>query len=127
MPLRSCLPEPTVALGGDLRDAAQPASAPQSTRAPIIRMQNLPRPAFIKPQPESEGNRSSDSNRGRFDDAQDGMQAPDADPSVFQMSRAAGEMLCFAALDIDKRVTALRDAMDRPTATIVRIEDNECA
>jgi hypothetical protein len=90
-------------------------------------MQNLPRPAFIKPQPESEGNRSSDSNRGRFDDAQDGMQAPDADPSVFQMSRAAGEMLCFAALDIDKRVTALRDAMDRPTATIVRIEDNECA
>ena len=54
-------------------------------------------------------------------DAQNGMQAPDTDPSVFQMSRAAGEMLCFAALDIDKRLTALRDGLDRPMATIVRI------
>jgi hypothetical protein len=60
-------------------------------------------------------------------DAQDSMQAPDTNPSVFQMSRAAGEMVCFAALDIDKRVTALRDAMNRPTATVVPIGGKGCA
>jgi hypothetical protein len=54
-------------------------------------------------------------------DAQDSMQAPDADPSVFQMSARIGEMIAFAALDVHERVKALRDALDRPTATIVRI------
>jgi hypothetical protein len=37
------------------------------------------------------------------------------------MSRAAGEMVCFAALDIDKGVTALLDTMNRPTAPVVPI------
>jgi hypothetical protein len=30
-------------------------------------------------------------------------------------------MIAFAALDVHERVKALRDALDRPTATIVRI------
>jgi hypothetical protein len=53
--------------------------------------------------------------------------APDTNPSVFQMPRAAGEMVSFAAFDIQKRVKALRDALDRPPATIIRIGGNECA
>lgn len=59
-------------------------------------------------------------------DAQDSMQAPDAE-SGFQVSRADGEMIAFASFDIHKRVEALRVALDRPTATIVRIGGNECA
>jgi hypothetical protein len=60
-------------------------------------------------------------------DAQGSMQAPDADRSVFQVSRKDGEMISFAAFDIHKRVTALREGLDRPGATIVRIGGNECA
>jgi hypothetical protein len=41
------------------------------------------------------------------------------------MPRAAGEMLSFAAFDINKRVIALRNAMDRPASNIVRIGGNE--
>jgi hypothetical protein len=48
------------------------------------------------------------------------LQAPDAE-SGFQVSREDGEMIAFASLDIHKRVLALRVALDRPTATIVRI------
>ena len=36
-------------------------------------------------------------------------------------------MISFAAYDIDKRVSALREGLDRPMATIVRIAGNECA
>jgi hypothetical protein len=43
--------------------------------------------------------------------AQESMLAPDSDPSVFQVSRATGEMISFAAVDIHKRVKALRDAL----------------
>jgi hypothetical protein len=65
--------------------------------------------------------------------AQEGMQAPDNDPSVFQVRRADGEMISFAAVDIHRRVTALRDALDpplrvdRPSATIIPIGGNECS
>jgi uncharacterized protein with PhoU and TrkA domain len=60
-------------------------------------------------------------------DAQESMQAPENNSSVFQMPRAAGEMVSFAAFDINKRVTALRDGLDRPAATIVRIGGKGCA
>ena len=43
------------------------------------------------------------------------------------MPRAAGEMISFAAFDIHNRVQALRERLDRPTATIVSIRGNECA
>lgn len=60
-------------------------------------------------------------------DAVETLQGTDTTPRTFEMPYDAGEMLSFAAFDIDKRVTALRDALDRPRATIVRIAGNECA
>lgn len=44
--------------------------------------------------------------------AQEGMQVPDGDPSVFQVSRADGELISFAAIDIHKRVKALKDSLE---------------
>lgn len=58
-------------------------------------------------------------------EAQENMQAPETNPWVFQMPRAAGEMLSFAAFDINKRVIALRNGLDRPASNIVRIGGNE--
>jgi len=55
------------------------------------------------------------------------LQASEADRSVFEVSRKEGEIISFAAFDIDKRVTALRDALDWPTATVVKIGGNRCA
>jgi hypothetical protein len=55
-------------------------------------------------------------------DAQENMQAPETNPSVFQLSRAAGEMISFAAFDINKRVATLPEGLDRTAATIVRLE-----
>ena len=55
------------------------------------------------------------------------LRAPDTNPRVFEVSCKAGEMISFASFDIDKRVTALRDTLNRPTATIVRIGGNERA
>lgn len=43
--------------------------------------------------------------------AQESMQAPDNDPTVFQVPRADGEMISFAAIDIHKRVKALRASL----------------
>lgn len=55
------------------------------------------------------------------------LQAPDTNPQVFEVSRDEGEMISFAAFHIDKRVTALRGALNPPSATIVRIGGGECA
>jgi hypothetical protein len=49
----------------------------------------------------------------------------ETNPNVFEVSRKEGEMIAFVAFEIDKRVTALRDALDRRTATVVI--GNECA
>ena len=59
-------------------------------------------------------------------DAQSSMQGPDNDRSVFQVSRGDGEMIAFASLDIHRRVQALRDMLNGPSATIVRIGGTEC-
>jgi hypothetical protein len=55
------------------------------------------------------------------------LQGKEGTPKVFEMPYNEGEMLSFVAFDLDKRVTALRDALCQPTATIVRIGGNECA
>jgi hypothetical protein len=34
------------------------------------------------------------------------------DAKMFQMPYAAGDMLCFAAFDLEKRVTALKDEIN---------------
>jgi hypothetical protein len=44
-------------------------------------------------------------------DAQESMQAPENKPSVFEVPRADGEMISFAAIDLEKRVKALRDEL----------------
>ena len=55
------------------------------------------------------------------------LQAPETNPKVFEVSRRDGEMISFAAFDIDKRVSTLREGLDRPAATLVRIGGSECA
>jgi hypothetical protein len=42
-------------------------------------------------------------------DAVEALQGTETTPKVFQMPYEAGEMLSFAAFDIDKRVKALRE------------------
>jgi hypothetical protein len=48
------------------------------------------------------------------------LQAPETNPNAFEVSRDEGEMISFAAFDIDKRVSALREGLDKPAAVIVR-------
>ena len=63
-----------------------------------------------------------------FLSAQEDMVVPETNLSVFQMPRAAGEMLSFASYDLDKRVKVLRDKLNLPTGTVLRIVGgNECA
>jgi hypothetical protein len=49
------------------------------------------------------------------------LQAPETERGVFEVSRKEGEMISFAAFDIDRRMTALREGLDKPAAAIVRI------
>jgi hypothetical protein len=52
--------------------------------------------------------------------AQEDMVVPETNPSVFQIPRAAGEMLSFGSYDLDKRVKDLRDKLNLPTGTGLR-------
>ena len=45
-------------------------------------------------------------------DALETLQGTETSPRVFQMPYDAGEMLSFAAFDIDQRVKALRDGLE---------------
>jgi|KBSMisStaDraftv2_1062788.scaffolds.fasta_scaffold447500_2 hypothetical protein len=45
-------------------------------------------------------------------DAVETLQGTETSPRVFQMPYDAGEMLSFAAFDIDQRVKALRDGLE---------------
>ena len=49
------------------------------------------------------------------------LRVPEMERGVFEVSRKEGEMISFAPFDIDKRVTALREGLDKPPAAIVRI------
>src|ERR1700730_7464503 len=54
-------------------------------------------------------------------DAVETLQGTETSPKVFQMPYEAGEMLSFAAFDIDKRVKALRAALCPPRCAVLTI------
>jgi len=45
-------------------------------------------------------------------DAVETLQGTEATPKMFEMPHDAGEMLSFAAFDLDKRVKALREGLE---------------
>ena len=53
--------------------------------------------------------------------AAEGLGGNEADEDVFQMPAASANLLDFSLFDIDKRLKALREGLDRPAATVVRL------
>ena len=58
---------------------------------------------------------------------QAGCRANEHDKQKFEMPARDAQLLDFSLNDIAKRVKALRDIIEDPAATVVRIGGNECA
>jgi hypothetical protein len=54
-------------------------------------------------------------------DAVETLQGTETSPRVFTMPYEAGEILSFAAFDIDKRVKALRETLSPPRWAVLTI------